>query len=99
MKQEMKYERAVVEAIIQGLKGYDLNGDTEQFDDYYFEVIESLIDINIADLFDSAYFLYSSGYLFSDIEGDIVLALRNAQLNYYIEIGNKHHQMIYKEVV
>lgn len=92
----IKNERDVVEAIISDLEGYTINNDND-LQDFLHEIIDSMIDIYTADLFDSGYFLYANDYL-SEVDGDIVMAIQQAQYQYYRDIADDNMTEIYESI-
>lgn len=92
----IKDEKYVVETIISNLEGYTINDDND-LQDFLHEIIDGMIDIYTADLFDSGYFLYVNEYL-TEVDGDIIMAIQQAQYEYYRDIADDNMTEIYESI-
>ena len=92
----IKDERYIVETIISNLEDYTINDDND-LQDFLHEIIDGMIDIYYTDIFDSAEFLYHQDYL-SDVDGDIVMAIQQAQYEYYRDIADDNMTEIYESI-
>lgn len=89
-------EQDILKRIIGDLQEYEIKND-DDFTDYLYEVIDGMIDIYTSDLLESIEFLYRECD-FTEVHGDLIEAIQQAQYDYYNMIADDNMGEIYESV-